>query len=139
MHRANESRFSTAWKIKNKEKNKIHRRIVNSFFTIICCVFYAVYNKINKHCNPFHLSHTPLLNTQQIIVKKKIYDSPMNFILSYFLFYRLLKNVTHWPDAFTPCYSPGSWIRSILLFHPKRIPPGVWELILSTSQENSME
>ena len=60
----------------------------------------------------------------------KIYDSPMNFILFYFifLFYRLLKNVTHWPDAFTPCYSPGSWIKSILPFHPKRIPPGVWEL-----------
>ena len=59
---------------------------------------------------------------------KKIYDSPMNFILFYFLFYRLLKNETHWPDAFTPCYSPGSWIKSILPFHPKRIPPGVWEL-----------
>ena len=50
----------------------------------------------------------------------------MNF--SIFSFYRLLKNVTHWPDAFTPCYSPGSWIRSILLFHPKRILPGVWKL-----------
>ena len=60
--------------------------------------------------------------------EKKIYDSPLHFILFLFLFYRLLKNETHWPDAFTPCYSPGSWIKSILPFHPKRIPPGVWEL-----------
>ena len=58
----------------------------------------------------------------------KIYDSPMNFIWFFSSFYRLLKNETPWPDAFTPCYSPGSWIKSILLFHPKRIPPGVWEL-----------
>ena len=50
------------------------------------------------------------------------------WILFFSSFYRLLKNVTHWPDAFTPCCFPGSWIKSIPLFHRKRIPPGVWEL-----------